>query len=138
MSGKGKRDIIFDVTTKARLEKELNLILVFPTFKMEARLEKSKDSSPNIVIEAEFLLIYEIKNLEGIKKDNIEAFGRINGIYNAWPYWREFVQDTIARMGLPRLTVPVFRLGPSPEAIKKKRTSKKVTKTKKKKKIKKS
>ena len=48
---------------------------------------------PFAVIEACFLLIYTAENLEGIKQENIDMFGEMNGVYNALPYWREYVQD---------------------------------------------
>jgi len=50
----------------------------------------------------------------------VRHFAETNGLYNAWPYWREFVQNTAARMSLPGLTVPVLRLGrsqPRPSAL---------------------
>lgn len=37
--------------------------------------------------------------------EELEAFSRINGIYHAWPYWREFVQSSTTRAGLPPLTL---------------------------------
>lgn len=41
---------------------------------------------------------------------HFESFSTLNGTYNAWPYFREIVQSTIARMGLPPLTLPVYRV----------------------------
>jgi hypothetical protein len=38
------------------------------------------------------------------------AFATINEVFNAWPCWREYVQNVVARMGLPSITVPVFRV----------------------------
>jgi preprotein translocase subunit SecB len=35
----------------------------------------------------------------------------LNGVFHVWPYWREMVQNTLARMGLPPLILPVFRVG---------------------------
>lgn len=37
--------------------------------------------------------------------DELEKFAKINGIYHAWPYWREFVQNCTTRAGLPPLTL---------------------------------
>ncbi len=37
--------------------------------------------------------------------EELDAFARINGIYHAWPYWREFVQSSTTRSGLPPLTL---------------------------------
>lgn len=42
----------------------------------------------------------------------LNAFAHLNGTYNAWPYVRELVQSTTARMALPPVVLPVFRVGP--------------------------
>ena len=56
-----------------------------------------------------------MKSFEGINDEHLHAFSATNGVFNAWPYWREFVQNTTARMGLPTpVIVPVFRLGENP------------------------
>ncbi|MBN1908221.1 MAG: protein-export chaperone SecB [Pirellulales bacterium] len=62
-------------------------------------------------IEAAFELLYEIGGQEKIALEQMRAFGQIVGVNNAWPYWREFVQSTTTRMGLPPLTMPLMRLG---------------------------
>lgn len=33
-----------------------------------------------------------------------------NAIHNAWPYWREYVQSTCARCGVPQIEIPPFTL----------------------------
>jgi len=38
----------------------------------------------------------------------VEDFGKINGVYNCWPYIREFVQSSLARLSMPELTLPVM------------------------------
>lgn len=45
------------------------------------------------------------------ENEELEAFSRINGIYHAWPYWREFVQSATARAGLPPLTLHPIQAG---------------------------
>ncbi|MGC9454824.1 MAG: hypothetical protein ACP5HU_08150 [Phycisphaerae bacterium] len=57
-----------------------------------------------------FELTYRCEAVGGLSDEALEAFGKINGVYNAWPYWREFVHSTTVRMGLPPLIIPVFRL----------------------------
>jgi len=110
LASRGPQALDFKDFNVRAVQEDKKYILVFPSFRLEAKPEEEKSEKPSIAIEAEFLLIYELDNCEDIKQDSIEAFGRVNGIYNAWPYWREFVQSTIARMGLPNLTIPVFRL----------------------------
>lgn len=63
-------------------------------------------------IEAEFCAQYRLDpsaDLEGLRPA-IEEFGRYNLGYHVWPYWREFVQSTCARMGIPPIPVPMYRL----------------------------
>jgi hypothetical protein len=59
-------------------------------------------------IEASFVLGYTLKSMDGVDDVSVDAFCKMNAVYNAWPYWREFVQSTVARMGLPNVTLPVL------------------------------
>jgi hypothetical protein len=90
-------------------------VIVIPKFQLRA-FNESESGKPIINIDASFLLTYKVKDFDGLTKRGFGAFGDINGIYNAWPYWREFVQNTIGRMGLPTLTIPVFRIAGSKES----------------------
>jgi preprotein translocase subunit SecB len=77
-------------------------------------LVKQKNAAPQdyfLRIEARFVVTYQVRSDEGLNQSNYDAFAERNGIYNVWPYWREFVQSMTARMGLPPLTIPVFRVG---------------------------
>ena len=47
-----------------------------------------------------------------VGEEGPEAFAQVNAVFNAWPYWRELVQASLARMSMPALTVPVFRVAP--------------------------
>ena len=63
-------------------------------------------------IEAEFCALYRLDpsvDLEA-RRPAIEEFGRYNLGYHVWPYWREYVQGTCARMGIPPIPVPMYRL----------------------------
>ena len=45
----------------------------------------------------------------------LEAFARCNVGYHVWPYWREYVQSTCSRLGIPPIPVPLYRV-PAGEA----------------------
>lgn len=124
-AGRGKHSLNISCEVKTKADKKKGYIIVFPSFKLEGFPLERKQKNPDIVIDATFVIMYEAKNLEGLKRNNFEAFAQANGVYNAWPYWREFVQNTVARMNLPPLTIPVFRLVPE----------KRIKRTKRKKKI---
>jgi len=46
----------------------------------------------------------------------LEEFGRYNVGYHIWPYWREYVQNACARLGLPPIPVPMYRI-PQRESV---------------------
>jgi hypothetical protein len=49
----------------------------------------------------------------------VEYLMKVNPISDAWPYWREFVQNMSSRMGFPALTVPLLEIVPKKSAAKK-------------------
>lgn len=48
---------------------------------------------------------------EQFDSEDADVFARVNGIYNAWPYLREFVQTSLGRLGLPPFELPLLRPG---------------------------
>jgi hypothetical protein len=110
----GRKDFGINYSAEAQVDKKNGYVFVIPQFHFEAFV-KAKTKEPAVVIDASFLLAYKIENFNGLTKKAFELFANINGIYNAWPYWREFVQNSIVRMGLPSLSIPVFRIVESPK-----------------------
>lgn len=47
---------------------------------------------------------------EGLESSEIEAFTRTTGQMALWPFAREYVFDATGRLGLPPLTIGVFRV----------------------------
>lgn len=75
----------------------------------------SSGKSPNKIImsiEASFCTSYILKPIGEFNPSDIEHFAKINPIYNAWAYWREFVQSMTTRMGYPALTIPLLKIIP--------------------------
>ena len=125
----GKKSFHISYSTEVQVDKKNGYITVIAKFHFEAFIE-GKIQKPVILIDASFLLSYKIENFEGLTQKGFEQFANLNGIYNAWPYWREFVQNTIVRMGLPSLSIPVFRIvePPKEKNIKQKVRKRKLTK----------
>ncbi len=125
----GKKTYNIDYSTKAQVDKKTGYVVVIAKFNFKA-FTNSKTQEAVILIDASFVLSYKIENFEGLTQEGFEQFASLNGIYNAWPYWREFVQNTVVRMGLPPLSIPVFRIvePPKEKAVKKKVRKKKAKK----------
>jgi len=70
-------------------------------------------------VEAVFHLTYQVM-VESPPEDKREefftAFAQINGLMNAWPYYREFAHEAARRMGYPTVIVPLLRVDPPSEA----------------------
>ena len=127
----GKKEYDINYSTEVQVDKKNGYIIVIAKFHFED-ITESKTQKPVILIDTCFLLAYKIENFDRLTQEGFEQFANLNGIYNAWPYWREFVQNTVTRMGLPSLTIPVFRIVQSTakKSVKKKVVRKK-TKSKK-------
>lgn len=61
-------------------------------------------------IYAFFRLTYRLIGEAVPGPDDLTQFGYWNAVFNAWPYFREFVSNTADRAGLPRMILPVMRI----------------------------
>ncbi|MBU0618484.1 MAG: hypothetical protein KKI02_12270 [Planctomycetes bacterium] len=104
--------------TNVQIEKSKNTIAVIAHFEFSGRAAaQPADADPDFHLSADFLILYTAKSLSGLTKLNFEKFGELNGTYNAWPYWREFLHNTMSRMQLKPFVLPVFRItGPAQAA----------------------
>lgn len=60
---------------------------------------------------ASYRLIYSIPDADPLPPDgDVENFMHWNAVYNAWPYWREYLSSTMNRAGLPRFVLPIARM----------------------------
>ena len=117
---RGEKTLSMKRHAEGKLDEKASRVFVMVDFSLDVFVSGEDSSNPFATLVATFLLVYCIKDYEGITQECIDQFAETNGVYNAWPYWREFIQSTGARMSLPNLTVPVLRLGKpvlSPSAV---------------------
>jgi len=98
-------------------DKDNNILSVLCNFVLSAFNRKSPDKI-FMSIEASFCASYVLKPIEEFNPDDIGHFSKINPVYNAWPFWREFVQSMTTRMGFPALTIPLLKIMPKKSAKK--------------------
>ena len=65
---------------------------------------------PAVTMRAKYELEYSVPGDFKATKAELRAFAEVNGAFNAWPYFREFVQSTSLRMDLPPIILPVYRV----------------------------
>jgi preprotein translocase subunit SecB len=93
------------------ISKEEDILSIRCNFGVTAFRNKSPDKIV-MNIEASFCTSYVLKPITDINPDDIEHFAKINPVYNAWAYWREFVQSMTTRMDFPALTIPLLKIVP--------------------------
>lgn len=72
--------------------------------------EGKKDSAkPLLYIRCSFMLDYSLPPDSAVKPSEIRAFAEGNVVFNVWPYFREIVHNTCARLGLSLPIVPLLR-----------------------------
>jgi len=100
-------DLEYTVYTKV-MKIEDKYFSIIARFKITAIQEKNS-KNPIMTIRAKYVLSYSFAKDNKPSAKEIEDFSKIKSLENAWPYWREFVQNLTARMGFPTLTIPVLR-----------------------------
>lgn len=73
---------------------------------------------PTVLVECAFELDYLLHAGFILTPAHAKAFKDGNAIFNAWPFFREYLQNNLLRMGLPPLTAPFVRLQPKAKLAK--------------------
>lgn len=69
-----------------------------------------ESQAPALRIFAFFRLTYSVSDGPPLDAEDVTQFAHWNALFNAWPYFREYVSSTINRAGFPRLVLPVMRV----------------------------
>jgi preprotein translocase subunit SecB len=105
----GRMRVTVSHSGKAVVE-EGGLIRATIRFALQARETGKRDAKPAFRVDVSFELVYKIPPDLHPSGAELRAFAETNAVFNAWPYWREFVQSMTARTNLPPLTLPLFRV----------------------------
>jgi hypothetical protein len=93
--------------------------------------QRGPEATTEVQVDASFELVYSFpQDMDPPPSpDELQAFADTNAIMNCWPYWRELVQTTVAKMNLPPLLVPLVRwVSPKPKPAESKQTDAQPTK----------
>jgi len=97
-------------STSFKLE-TVNELRVDSTLRFSAKDLKRKVQANVVEVVATFALTYRLSDTSELSDEHYRAFAELNGTFNAWPYFREFLQTATTRMGFPPFTLPVLRVG---------------------------
>ena len=109
-------DLRFQRHLSCRFVDAGKLVIVDARLKTEVFSEVKDESKAELLVsfECQFMLDYWFPVVGGPQGDEREryfdAFANVNGVFNVWPYFREIVQATSARMSIPPIVLPVYRV----------------------------
>jgi hypothetical protein len=75
----------------------------------EVRVVDPQQKEPALLVTVVFELAYRLPQGFAAETEELDAFAGVNGVFNAWPYLREFVQNMTTRMNVPPVVLPLFR-----------------------------
>jgi hypothetical protein len=77
--------------------------------------EKQPAKKQTIVsLECTYAVDYQLREGFEPSPKQVKAFKDGNVIFNCWPYFREYLQNSVQRMGFPPLAAPFLRVQPKP------------------------
>lgn len=84
---------------------------LFVEIKFDLKLQDANDGGI-AKIRATLGLAYDLnRGMPKEAEDLLPAFVQTNSLVHVWPYYRELIQSTAWRMGLPPFPLPLFQLG---------------------------
>lgn len=104
----GEHNFTISACTDYSVEDSGKLLLTQARLKFKARNAEDEDL---VQLEAAYIAIYSLKAEKPFSSDHYTHFADYCSVFHIWPYWREFVQRSIAGFSLPPLTLPVFKFG---------------------------
>lgn len=76
---------------------------------VQIRHQVQPESREHLHARAVYCLEYKIQeDAPEFSEEETAAFAKINGTYNFWPFWREFLQGIVQRMELPIGPLPLL------------------------------
>ena len=73
-----------------------------------ASLGDKIEINPILEIKSEFIAQYE--SACELTQDEINQFSEKHVYFHVWPYWREVIQSSCARLGISPLIIPPLRV----------------------------
>ncbi|GEM_PF-1210413 len=106
--------LVFRFGSKAK-PPQSGLLRLTVDFGIEGRPNDEKQTGatgqrPVFSLNCTYELDYRLRAGFTPTKRQVKAFREGNAVFNIWPYFREYLQDTLARMGWPPLTAPFLRI----------------------------
>lgn len=111
------QDVTFPLESSIRFRPEGHVVkdrrvTIGARFRFDVRTGGQGPKKQVMAVECKFETDYELRKGYAPSDTQISAFKDANAIFNSWPYFREFLNNTVTRMGYPAPTLPFLRIVP--------------------------
>jgi preprotein translocase subunit SecB len=97
-----------EVDEKNAFTQNGNTLVIAYNYKLSAKNENSADE-PAVLISAKYSIKYKISKELAISKEFMRIFLDLTVSMLLWPYFREYVNNLVYRMGMPTLVLGLKR-----------------------------
>jgi preprotein translocase subunit SecB len=97
-----------DVKEKYNFTQENNILKIFYNYNLTAK--DGNADKPAMFIKAKYVIKYDIIKETNINKEFMEIFSDMTLSLLLWTYFRELVNNTVYRMGMPPLVLQMKRI----------------------------
>lgn len=101
--------------TNSAGEKELVRIVAECGMRLIGSAPGDTDATPDEKALIFARLVSEYVVIDELSDAALGEFAKHNGPYHAWPFWREYVHTACARLRIPLVPVPMYKLPKPPE-----------------------
>jgi preprotein translocase subunit SecB len=107
----GDVEVRLDWSARLKEKEPDNSFVIAPSLDLQIVPKGAKEETlPLVWMRVGFEATYRLPDGLRATRRELRDFAQINGIFNVWPYWREFIQNMFARMNLPPFFLPVYRI----------------------------
>jgi hypothetical protein len=85
--------------------------------RLQVATDGADQSSSVLEVTAEYINNYGVPKDAPVSDAVMRLFASRTAVFNAWPFFRELAHSLVARMNLPPLVLPLFRLPAHPRPI---------------------
>jgi len=93
------------IDDKYTFEQDKTVLRVYFSYKLTAKDDSKADNA--FVIYTKYLVKYKINKDVSISKEFMKVFSELTLGMLLWPFFRELINNTIYRMGMPPLILPL-------------------------------
>lgn len=94
-----------EIDEKYTFEQESTILKIIYTYKLSAKDESKEDAA--IKVQAKYVVRYNITKDVTISKEFMKVFSDLTLGMLLWPYFRELINNSVYRMGMPTLVLPL-------------------------------